>query len=286
MAEDGLFKEDAERLAAQIVDENPMVDILEIRMDPELGGYIIQAYDYGADEEFTVDRVETWNAKRSQHIETHITHGLSGKVHEKRGRKVGSVMGHWVEVRPDDWPEDICDAVEERRFPGEALVELEPSLADAEVIYPGEGRPEDYGFDGNYLVLVGKDDAKVYRQIIKLANFTLLDQSEHVKDWRALGFDISPQPEAPLVEPGSDEWSEDDVVEEVKDRLLGLSDRGYGAILVDGQVNTMAYAWVLAGVLGLKVITAWEQRGETALSGFAGMGFAELLHYKEVEELL
>jgi hypothetical protein len=34
------------------------------------------------------------------------------------------------------------------------------------------------------------------------------------------------------------------------------------------------------------VITAWEQVGETALSGFSGMGFTEMLHYKEVEESL
>ena len=286
MAEDGLFKEDAERLAAEIVDENPMVDILEIRMDPDMGGYVITAYDYGADEEFTVDRAETWNAKRSQHIETHATHGLSGRVHEKRGRKVGSLMGHWVEVRQDDWPGDICDAAEERRVPGEALVDLEPSLSDAEVIYPGEGKPDNYGFDGSYLVLVRREGARVFRQIIKLANFTLEDETERVKEWRTLGFDISPQPEAPLVEPGTDEWDEDDVVEEVKDRLLDLSEKGYGAILVNGQTNTMAYAWVLAGVLGLKVIMAWEQRGETALTGFVGMGFTELLHYKNVEGLL
>lgn len=286
MADEGLYKEDAERLAAQIVEENPMVDVLDITMDPQLGGYVITAYDYGADEEFTVDKVETWNAKRSQHVEAHVAHGLSGKVHEKKGRKVGSVMGHWVEVRPDDWPEDICDAVSERRYAGEALTDLEPALSDAEVIYPGEGKPEDYGFDGNFLVLVSQDGAKVYRQIVKLANFTLEDQSERVKDWRALGFDITPHPEAPLVEPGTDEWEEDDVVEEVKDRLLHLSDQGYGAILVDGQTNTMAYAWLLAGVLGLKVIMSWEQRGQTALSGFTGMGFTELLHYKEVEDLL
>jgi len=286
MAQEALYKEDAERLAEQIVDENPMVDILDIRMDPQLGGYVIVAYDYGADEEFTVDKVETWMAKRSQHIQTHTTRGLSGKVREKHGKKVGSVDGHWVEVRPDDWPEDICEAIENRRVPGESLTDLEPSLADAELIYPGEGAPDNYGFDGNYLAMVSKDGAKVFRQIVKLANFTLEDQSERLKEWRELGFDISPQPEAPFVEPGASEWNEYDVVEEVKDRLLDLSEKGFGAILVNGQTNTMAYAWVLAGVLGLRVVMAWEQRAETALTGFTGMGFTELLHYKEVEELL
>ncbi|HEY5526062.1 MAG TPA: hypothetical protein VIK02_00605, partial [Candidatus Anoxymicrobiaceae bacterium] len=78
----------------------------------------------------------------------------------------------------------------------------------------------------------------------------------------------------------------EDVLEEVRDRLLDLSEKGYGAILVDGQTNTMAYAWLLAGVLGLKVIIGWEQKGATPISGFAGMGYTELLHYKEVEERL
>lgn len=286
MAGEALFKEDAERLAARIADENPMVDILDISMDPELGGYTITAYDYGADEEFTVETVETWNAKRSRHLEARTMHGLTGRVHEKRGRKVGSIAGHWVEVRPGDWPGSICDAVSGRRYPGEAIVDLEPSLAEAQAIYPGGGPPGDYGFDGSYLVMVSGKDARVFKQIVKLANFTLEDQSGRVKDWRALGFDIAPRPEAPFVEPGVDEWSEDGVVEEVRDRLLGLSERGFGAILVNGATSVTAYAWVLAGVLGLEVVTAWERRGEGEGSGFTGMGFTELLHFKEVEGLL
>ena len=281
-----LFKEDAERLAEQIVDENPMVDILDIRMEPDLGGYVIVAYDYGADEEFTVDKAETWNVKRPQLTERHLAGGLSAKLHERHGKKVGSVFGHWVEVGPDDRPEEICDAIEEGRIPGESLLDIEPSLGEAEVIYHGEGKPDNYGFDGNYLVMVASGRARVFRRIIKLANFTLEDMSDRVKEWRKLGFDISPDPMAPLIEPGTEEWGEDDVVEEVKDRLLDLSEQGFGAILVDGEANVSSYALVLAGVIGLKVITAWEQRGETALSGFAGMGFTEMLHFKEVEESL
>lgn len=286
MEEQALYKEDAERLAEQIVDENPMVDILDIRMEPSLGGYVVVAYDYGADEEFVVDKVETWTARRPADVERHLASGLSGRVRERKGKKVGSVFGHWVEVKPDDWPEEICDAVEERRVPGEALTDLEPSLAEAQVIYPGEGRPDDYGFDGNYLVMVGADGAKVFRRIIKLANFTLEDRSGLVPAWRQLGFDLAPQPRAPMIVPGADEWEERDVLDEVRNRLLDLSEGGFGAILVDGETNVSAYAWVLAGKLGLKVVTAWEQLSETPLSGFAGLGFTEMLHYKEVEESL
>ncbi|PKQ27981.1 MAG: hypothetical protein CVT63_05140 [Candidatus Anoxymicrobium japonicum] len=283
MLDDTLYKKDAERLAAQIVDENPMVDILDIRMDSILGGYVIIAYDYGADEEFTVDRIETWNAKRSNLLEHHLSRAIGGKVHTKKGRKVGSVFGHWIQVSEENWSEEICDAVESRRTPGEALLDLEPSLGEAEIIYPGEGRPGDYGFDGNCLVMINPDGAKVFKQIVKLANFTLTDQSNKVIEWRTLGFDISPRPEAPMIELGTKEWGEDDIVDEIKDRLLDLSNKSYGAILVDGQANATAYAWVLAGIIGLKVIMAWNQKSKSTLSR---IGYTELLHYKEVEESL
>jgi len=134
-------------------------------------------------------------------------------------------------------------------------------------------------------VMVSPDGAKVFRHIIKLANFTLEDQSAMSAAWRQLGFDISPQPLAPMVEPSAEEWGEKDVADEVRDRLLDVLDKGYGAILVDGQTNVSAYAWVLAGVVGLKVIMAWEQRGESTASAFAGMGYSEMLHYKEIEEI-
>src|SRR5665647_3556669 len=52
---DAMFKEDAERLAEQIVDENQMVDIIDVKMDPDRGNYVIVAYDYGTDEEILVD---------------------------------------------------------------------------------------------------------------------------------------------------------------------------------------------------------------------------------------
>jgi hypothetical protein len=282
---DAMFKEDAERLAEQIVDENQMVDIIDVKMDPDRGNYVIVAYDYGTDEEILVDGPETWAEKKSELARKPVASSVTAHVREKHGRIVGSLLGHWTEVNPNDWPDEICDAVEERRVPGEALADLEPALADAEIVYPGKGKPDDYGLDGDYLVMVSQDGAKVFRHIIKLANFTLADQSAMSAAWRQLGFDISPQPLAPMVEPSAEEWGEKDVADEVRDRLLDVLDKGYGAILVDGQTNVSAYAWVLAGVVGLKVIMAWEQRGESTGSAFAGMGYAEMLHYKEIEEI-
>ena len=281
---DAMFKEDAERLAEQITDENQMVDIIDVRMDPDRGNYVIIAYDSATDEEMLVDSPDTWAAKSDELARHHTVNVISARVRERQGRKIGSILGRWREVDPDDYPDEICDAIEERRVPGESLTDLEPQLDSVEMIYPGKGRPEDYGFDGNYLVMLNQDGARVYRHIVRLANFTLVDQRNRKAGWEALGFDIDPQPQAPFVEPGADEWTEKDIADEVRSRMLDIMDRGFGAILVDGQTSVSAYAWVLAGVVGIKVVTAWEQVSETPLSSFAGMGYSELLHYKEIEE--
>jgi hypothetical protein len=285
MSPEGLFKEDAERLARQIEDENPMVDILEIKVDPEQGGYVIVAYDRGADEEFLVDRYETWT-ERASTVGPRAHPQVVVRVKEKRGKKTAVVRGEWEEVEPDDWSEDICDAVEQRELPGESLLDIEPTAGEADLVEPGHGAPGEYGFDGTFLVHLSSEGARVWRQILRLANFTLEDQSGLQSDWRSLGFDISPEPLAPFVEPGAEEWGEADVLEEVRDRLLDISEQGFGAILVDGQTNAMAYAWVLAGRMGLKVITSWTREEKTAKGGFSGLGYSELIHYRDVETSL
>lgn len=285
MADEGLYKEDAEKLAQQMESDNPMVDILDIRVDPQLGGYVIVAYDNEADEEFTVDRYEKWE-ERTRETGPRPRPQLVVKVKEKHGKKTAVAQGEWVEIAPEDYPDDICDAIEERELPGESLLDIEPSAAEADLVEPGHGKPGDYGFNGSYLTHFSAEGARVWRLILKLANFTLTDQADLVHEWRALGFEISPEPLAPMVEPGSDEWAEADVLEEVRDRLLDISEQGYGAILVDGQTNAAAYAWVLACRMGLRVYISWTRASGDAGSGFSGLGYSELIHYREVEESL
>ena len=111
MASEGLFKEDAERLARQIEDDNPMVEILEIKVDPEQGGYVIVAYDRGADEEFVVDRYESWT-ERASTVGPRPHPQLVVRGREKRVKKTAVVHGEWVEVESIAWPEEICDAGE------------------------------------------------------------------------------------------------------------------------------------------------------------------------------
>ena len=285
MTVDGLYKEDAEKLARQMEDDNPMIDILDIKMDPGISGYVIVAYDNETDEEFTVDRPETW-VERAATTGPRPLSQLVIRVKEKHDRKVAVLGGKWTEVTPENWPGHIREAVERRELPGENLVDIEPGASDADIVEPGHGAPAEYGFDGSYLVHLGEQDTRVWRQILKVANFTLEDQSHLSSEWRALGFEIAPEPLAPMVEPGSEEWSEAYILEEVIDRLLDISEKGYGAILVDGQTSVMAYAWVLACRMGLKVISSWSRAGMTSRSGFSGLGYSELIHYHDVEESL
>lgn len=282
MAGESMFKEDAEKLANQITDENPMVDILDIKVDTDFGGYVIVAYDRGADEEFTVDSYESWVVRRPATDASRYP-GLVLKVREKHGRKTGVIAGEWVEVDPENWPDDICDAVEDRKVPGELLTELEPAVSDAESVEPGRGSPREYGFDGTYLTMVSPSGSRVWQRIARLANFTTQDLHEQVHEWRSLGFDLDPDPQAPFIEPG-DEWEERDILEEVRDRLLDLSERGYSAILVDGPTSASAYAWVLAGIMGLRVVTGYTRRSSSERAGFSGIGYSELLHFREVED--
>jgi len=285
MADEGMYKEDAEKLAQQMDNDNPMVDILDIRVDPQAGGYVIIAYDNETDEEFTVDRYETW-LERARETGPKLVSQLVVKLKEKHGRKTAVIQGEWVEVPTENYPDEICDAIANREVSGESLLDIEPSTGDADLVEPGHGKPGDYGFDGNYLMHFDAEGSRVWKQIIKLANFTLTDQSDLRHEWRSLGFDIAPEPLAPMVEPGSDDWGEADVLEEVRDRLLDISEQGYGAILLDGQTNAAAYAWVLACEMGLKVIMSWTQVGDTQTSGFSGLGYSELLHYRKVEDSL
>lgn len=282
MAGEGMYKEDAEKLANQITDENPMVDILDIRVDTDFGGFVIVAYDRGADEEFTVDSYEAWVDRRPPAVTSRYP-GLVVRVRERHGHKTGVITGEWVEVGREKWPDDICDAVEEQKVPGELLTELEPAVADAEAIEPGRGSPPEYGFDGTFLAMVSPGGSRVWQRIVRLANFTTEDLSGQVHEWRALGFDLDPEPQAPFIEPG-EEWEEHEILEEVRDRLLDLSERGYGAILVDGPTGATAYAWVLAGIMGLRVITGYTRRSSSEHGGFSGIGYSEMLHFREIED--
>lgn len=285
-SDEAMFREDAEKLARQIQDDDPMVEILDIRVDSDVGGYVIVVHDRNTDEQYIVDHYETWAEKREEITDKHPPELVIEKVYEKHGKKIARIRGQWADVAEQDWPDDICDALEARKIPGEALVDVEPALLEIDAVEPGHENPSDYSLSGSYLVLSSGKVRRVWRRIIRMANFTLSDQSELAHEWRALGFDIATQPRAPMIEPDREDWDEEQVLQEVRDRLLDISDQGFEAILVDGPTDASAYAWVMAGLMGLKVITSWSAKGGRGTAGYTSIGYSELLHFREVEESL
>ena len=284
--DEAMYREDAEKLARQIQDDDPMTEILDIRVDPDVGGYVIVVHDRNSDEEYVVDHYERWAEKKRSVSEAHLPSVVVEKVHVKHGKKTARLRGRWADIPQDDWPDEVCDALDRRELPGEVLVDLEPTLNDVDAIDPGHGDPTDYSLSGNFLVLQNREVQKVWKRVLRMANFTLADQTELIHEWRQLGFDIAPEPRAPLLEPNREEWEEEGVLQEVKDRLLDISEQGFEAILVDGVTNSTSYAWVLAGVMGLKVITSWTASSGTGTSAYSTIGYSELLHFREVEESL
>jgi len=98
---------------------------------------------------------------------------------------------------------------------------------------------------------------------LKLANFTLHDQAGFVNQWRGLGFEMDPQPRAPLIEFEKGEWTEEAILAAVYTTLTQIKQEGFQAILIGGLSNAMAYAWLLADALGLEVVMARTPRERT-----------------------
>ncbi len=282
---EAMFREDAENLARQIQEEDPMVEVVDIKLDPSVGGYVITVYDHSTEEEYTINHFGTWERIKSEIREADIPSLMVEKVREKRGKKTAFMRGNWTALREKDIPDFLSADLARGDIPGDPITIIEPSLADFDFIYPGHGSPHEYSVTGNFLIWKRGDAAKIWRRIIRLANFTQEDQSDLVKDWLELGFKISPEPLAPAVEEIS-QMSEEEILEEVKDRLFDLSERGFEAILVDGPASFTAYTWLLAGKMGLKVITAWKKKETKKTAGYSMLCYSELLNFRTVEESL
>lgn len=115
-------------------------------------------------------------------------------------------------------------------------------------------------------------------RILRLANFTLHDQTEHVDQWRAFGFAMHPEPRAPLIEFEKNGWSEEAILQSVYKILKQIKSEGYQAVLIGGLPNAMAYAWCLADAMGLVVVMARTPRERTPdgkfifkLTGYSGL---------------
>jgi len=122
--------------------------------------------------------------------------------------------------------------------------------------------------------------------MIKLANFTLHDQTQYIEKWRDYGFEIDPIPKAPLIEFEKGEWTEEKILNATKRALVAIKDEGFDAIMIGGLSNVMAYAWYLASSqLGLRVIMSKTPRLRTTDGKFIFVlsGWQELLPPEEVQ---
>jgi len=120
--------------------------------------------------------------------------------------------------------------------------------------------------------------------MIKLANFTLHDQTQYIERWREFGFEIDPTPRSPLIEFEKEEWTEEKILEAVKRVLTAIKQEGFEAIMIGGLSNCMAYAWYLAHQMGLRVVMSKTPRLRTPDGKFIFvlMGWQELLSPQEV----
>jgi len=120
--------------------------------------------------------------------------------------------------------------------------------------------------------------------MIKLANFTLHQQTQYIEKWREFGFEIDPTPRAPLIEFEKGEWTEQRILDAVKRALTEIKNQGFEAIMIGGLSNCMAYAWYLAHQLGLRVVMSKTPRLRTPDGKFIFVlaGWQELLSPEEV----
>lgn len=277
-----MYKEEAERLAEQMRADNPLLDVLDIRLDPQSGGYVVVAYDNSTDEKITIESPEVWTEIIEQGEEKESL-DVSVRIQKKKGQRVAVVKGKWDRVEDAKWPDEICAAVKAANPLGINLPDLDPKIQPEDLVEPGHGLAGDYWIMGDYLLLLSGEKTRVWRRAIRLANFTLEDQADFLHEWRGLGFDIDPRPRAPMFEPGSPDWDEQGLLEEVKQRLFDVSNEGFDGILIDGHTNTTAYAWLVAGVLGLRSFLGWTSKSGSEESGSTSLGYIELLNYKDVE---
>ena len=83
----------------------------------------------------------------------------------------------------------------------------------------------------------------------KCANFTLHDQTFYLDVWRGMGYEMSVEKYAPLIN-----------FPETPEKVIS---EGYEAVLIGGLSNVMAYAWYAFSQAGIEVIMAKTPRKRT-----------------------
>lgn len=95
----------------------------------------------------------------------------------------------------------------------------------------------------------------------QIANFTRhYPRRRESAYWSNQGYCLDPTPRAPSLD---ESWGEDEIAEILSDEVTKIKTQGFDGILIGGLTNVMAYAWYIAGTLGLEVLNCRGRKGTT-----------------------
>lgn len=115
---------------------------------------------------------------------------------------------------------------------------------------------------------------------MRIANFTLHPQDELLEEWRAAGFEMAPEPRAPLILAEAELWTAERVKAVVEEAIDQIAEEQFEAVLIGGLTDAMVYATLRAWQRGLRVFVAISPRVRNPRTGrfrFEFRGVREVL---------
>ncbi len=115
---------------------------------------------------------------------------------------------------------------------------------------------------------------------MRIANFTLHPQDELLGEWRATGFEMAPEPRAPLILAEAESWDSARVKTVVEEAIDWIASEQFEAVLVGGLTDAMVYACLRAWQHSLRVFVAISPRVRDPRTGrfrFEFRGVREIL---------
>jgi hypothetical protein len=101
---------------------------------------------------------------------------------------------------------------------------------------------------------------------LKIANFTLHDQTTHHTKWQELGFDMDARPRAPVLLESANICTSESIKGAVDSTVDIIIHEGFRAILIGGLTDAMVYAARRAWENGLRVFVAVSPKGRDPVS--------------------
>jgi hypothetical protein len=101
---------------------------------------------------------------------------------------------------------------------------------------------------------------------IKIANFTMHDQTPYLAKWQELGFDMNPRPRAPVLLESANISDSERIKGAVEATLDVITLEEFQAVLIGGLTDAMIYAAFRAWENGLRVFVAVSPKGRDPLT--------------------